>query len=59
LTLLDLAPDGGCLAARLTADAGALLPHRFTLAGSWPLAAGCWQIAEWRSATHQMPATSH
>jgi len=30
--LLDLAPGGGCLAARLAADAGALLPRRFTLA---------------------------
>ena len=31
-TLFDLAPDGGCLAAHVTARAGALLPHRFTLA---------------------------
>ena len=27
-----LAPGGGCLAAGVTPDAGALLPHRFTLA---------------------------
>ena len=32
--LLDLAPGGGCLAAAVTSDAGALLPHRFTLARS-------------------------
>ena len=30
----DLAPGGGCLAAEVTLDAGALLPHRFTLACS-------------------------
>ena len=30
--LLDLAPGGGCQAARVAPDAGALLPHRFTLA---------------------------
>ena len=29
---LGLAPSGGCRAARVTPDAGALLPHRFTLA---------------------------
>ena len=28
---LDLAPSGVCRAARVTPDAGALLPHRFTL----------------------------
>ncbi|GIR34701.1 MAG: hypothetical protein CM15mP49_00860 [Actinomycetota bacterium] len=28
---LDLAPNGGYLAIRITSDAGALLPHRFTL----------------------------
>ena len=28
----DLAPGGGCLAAGVAPDAGALLPHRFTLA---------------------------
>jgi hypothetical protein len=33
--LFGLAPDGGCLAARLAADAGGLLHRRFTLA--WPL----------------------
>jgi len=31
--LLGLAPGGGCLAGRVTTAAGALLPHRFTLAG--------------------------
>ena len=31
-SLLGLAPRGGCLAAPITARAGALLPHRFTLA---------------------------
>lgn len=30
-SLLDLAPGGGCLAARITANAGGLLHHRFTL----------------------------
>ncbi len=30
--LLDLAPGGVCRADRVTSDAGALLPHRFTLA---------------------------
>jgi hypothetical protein len=30
--LLGLAPGGVCLAAGVTTDAGALLPHRFTLA---------------------------
>ena len=30
--LLDLAPGGVCRAARVTPNAGALLPHRFTLA---------------------------
>ncbi len=30
--LLSLAPGGVCLAAAVTSDAGALLPHRFTLA---------------------------
>lgn len=29
--LFHLAPDGVCLATDITADAGALLPHRFTL----------------------------
>jgi len=29
--LLDLAPDGGCLAARIAANAGGLLHHLFTL----------------------------
>ena len=31
--LLGLAPGGGCPADRVTTAAGALLPHRFTLAG--------------------------
>lgn len=31
LSLLDLAPGGGCLAARIAANAGGLLHHRFTL----------------------------
>jgi len=30
--LLDLAPGGGCRAGRIAPAAGALLPHRFTLA---------------------------
>ncbi len=29
--LRGLAPDGVCLAAHVTMNAGALLPHRFTL----------------------------
>jgi len=32
--LLDLAPGGGYRAAEIAPDAGALLPHRFTLACS-------------------------
>ena len=32
----DLAPGGGCRAARVAPDAGALLPHRFTLACATP-----------------------
>ncbi|KLR62662.1 hypothetical protein IMCC26207_102156 [Actinobacteria bacterium IMCC26207] len=32
--LLDLAPGGGYQAAEIAPDAGALLPHRFTLACS-------------------------
>ena len=31
----DLAPGGVYLAARVTSDAGALLPHRFTLTSAW------------------------
>ena len=31
LSLLDLAPDGGCLAAHITVNAGGLLHHLFTL----------------------------
>ena len=31
LSLLDLAPNGGCLAARIAAGAGGLLHHLFTL----------------------------
>ncbi len=31
LSLLDLAPNGGCLAARITTNAGGLLRHLFTL----------------------------
>jgi hypothetical protein len=36
LSLLGLAPGGGCLAARIAADAGGLLHHLFTLAPSPP-----------------------
>ena len=36
LHLFHLAPDGVCLAIDITADAGALLPHPFTLA-TFPL----------------------
>jgi hypothetical protein len=32
LSLLDLAPSGGCLAADVTTRAGGLLHHHFTLA---------------------------
>ena len=32
LSLLGLAPGGGCLATRITASAGGLLHHLFTLA---------------------------
>ena len=31
LSLLDLAPGEGCLAARITANAGGLLHHLFTM----------------------------
>jgi hypothetical protein len=31
LSLLDLAPDGGCLAACIAAGAGGLLHHLFTI----------------------------
>jgi len=31
LSLLDLAPGGGCLADRIAADAGGLLHHLFTI----------------------------
>jgi hypothetical protein len=31
LSLLDLAPDGGCLAAGIAACAGGLLHHLFTI----------------------------
>jgi len=31
LSLLDLAPDGGCLAAHIAVNAGGLLRHLFTL----------------------------
>src|SRR3954452_15596272 len=34
--LLGLAPGGGYRAARVTPDAGALLPHRFTLTCATP-----------------------
>jgi len=34
LSLSDLAPGGVCLAAPVTRDTGALLPHPFTLAGA-------------------------
>src|SRR3989338_3740601 len=40
--LLGLAPDGGCLAARLAADAGRLLPYRFTLAALRRHCASLW-----------------
>src|SRR5690606_4735026 len=37
---LGLAPGGGCRAAGITPDAGALLPHRFTLACAAPRSPG-------------------
>ena len=50
--LLGLAPDGGCLAARLASDAGALLPHRFTLARTTSAApAICFSVALFRQVT--------
>jgi hypothetical protein len=33
MSLLDLAPFGGCLATPITGDAGGLLHHLFTLTG--------------------------
>ncbi|GER79561.1 hypothetical protein DIM_16420 [Candidatus Denitrolinea symbiosum] len=36
LSLLGLAPGGGCLAARITADAGGLLRRLFTIATPAP-----------------------
>ncbi len=50
LPLLDLAPCGGCLAAGITASAGGLLHHLFTLTihlwvgcglSLWPYPSGC------------------
>src|SRR4051812_20839050 len=35
LLQLGLAPGGVCRAARVSPDAGALLPHRFALACAW------------------------
>src|SRR5215203_3567289 len=45
-----LAPDGGCRAAGVAPDAGALLPHRFTLACAghrdrWPAIGGLLSVA--------------
>ena len=41
LSLLDLAPGGVYLAAPVARSAGALLPHRFTLAGE-PAVCSLW-----------------
>lgn len=35
LSLLGLAPDGGCLAEPITGPAGGLLHHLFTITGRW------------------------
>ena len=43
LSLLDLAPGGVCLAAPVARSAGALLPHRFTLADAF--AGGLFSVA--------------
>src|SRR5918995_3773463 len=50
--LLDLAPGGVCRAAQVTPDAGALLPHRFTLAcAGRPAIGGLLSVALGRQVT--------
>jgi hypothetical protein len=61
LTLLGLAPGGACRAARVTPGAGALLPHRFTLACTGcPAIGGLFSVAlscgSPRLAVNQHPA---
>src|SRR5687768_2952830 len=41
---VGLAPSGVCLAAAVTCGAGALLPHRFNLAGELPPLAVCFLL---------------
>ncbi len=43
--LLDLAPGGVYLATGVTSDAGALLPHRFTLTGAANSPGGLFSVA--------------
>ncbi len=45
LSLLDLAPGGVCLAVPVARDAGALLPHRFTLTGRADPTGGLFSVA--------------
>ena len=45
LPLFDLAPGGVCQAAPVTRDAGALLPHRFTLTCAAPAIGGLLSVA--------------
>ncbi|MDQ1636319.1 MAG: hypothetical protein QOJ32_3128, partial [Frankiaceae bacterium] len=45
LRLLDLAPGGVYLAVRVAPDAGALLPHRFTLTSSPKRGGGLFSVA--------------
>jgi hypothetical protein len=50
--LFGLAPDGGCLAVDIAADAGGLLHHHFTLAASLKdRAAICFSVALFRQVT--------
>ena len=45
LSLRDLAPGGVCLAIPVARDAGALLPHRFTLTDDGETAGGLFSVA--------------
>src|SRR5512144_292802 len=45
-SLFDLALDGGCLAARIAADAGGLLHHLFTITGRFPAVIFCGPIRQ-------------
>ena len=51
-SLFGFAPDGGCLAARVTTDAGGLLHHLFTITKTTEVAlAVCFSVALFRRVT--------